>query len=273
MANRNRRDRTRGYGPRRRSRQWVGPWLVVAGSLAVFALMVGGYAMVRKSHVQLDAATLCPATGPTAVHAVLLDRSDPITPLQAQRLRQVLDKAVDGAAIGERIDLYVLAGDGTQALSPAVSLCRPQSEGNALYENNARMTATYRDRFRKPLDDALTAMMQPASSKTSPIMESVKAVCVAAFGELPKDSAARLTIASDMIQYSPLLDHYRNKDFDDFALTPGFREVLSDCHRAEVDILYLIRPRDVRVQDRRHQLFWEKFFDHENATLMSMEAI
>ena len=205
---------------------------MVAVSLAVVALMVGGYAMVRSNHVQVDAATLCPVTGPAAVHAVLLDRSDPITPLQAQRLRQVLNKAVDGAAIGERIDLYVLAGDGTQALSPVVSLCRPRSEGNALYENNARMATTYRDRFRKPLDDALAAMMQPASSKTSPIMESVKAVCVAAFGGLPKEAPASLTVASDMIQYSPLLDNYRNKDFDDFALTPGFREVLSDCHRA-----------------------------------------
>ena len=273
MARRSGRARARGYGPRRGSRSTVGPWLVVAASLAVVALMVGGYATVKKSQIQLDAVTMCPISGPTAVHAVLLDRSDPITPLQAQKLRQVLDKAVGDAALGERIDLYVLAGDGTQALSPSISLCRPRSEGNALYENNAKMAAAYRDRFRKPLADALAAMMEPASTKTSPIMESVKAVCVAAYGGLPKDAPAALTIASDMIQYSPLLDHYRNKDFDDFALTPGFHEVLANCHRANVDVLYLIRPRDVRVQDRRHQLFWEKFFDRENSTLVSMEAI
>jgi hypothetical protein len=76
-----------------------------------------------------------------------------------------------------------------------------------------------------------------------------------------------------MIQFSPLLDQYRQRDYEKFASSAASKEVLADCHHARVDVLYLVRSRDVRVQDRRHQLFWERFFDHENAVLMSMETI
>ncbi len=104
-------------------------------------------------------------------------------------------------------------------------------------------------------------------------MQSIKAVCVAAFGELPHGTPVRLTIASDMIEYSSLLDHYKQRDFEAFSRTVGYKEVLADCHGAKVNILYLVRPRDVRVQDRRHELFWEQFFEHMNATLIKVEAI
>jgi hypothetical protein len=216
---------------------------------------------------------MCPAGGPTAVHAVLLDRSDIITPLQAQRIRQVFDRIMDSADVGERIDLYVLAADEKQALAPKVSMCRPKSDGNMLNENPVKIRERYISKFKKPLEDALAPIMAPATSPTSPIMESVKAVCVAAFGTLPQGAPAQMTIASDMIQFSPLLDHYRQRDYETFASTAASKEVLADCHHAHVDIIYLVRPRDVHVQDRRHQLFWERFFDHENAVLMSMEAI
>jgi hypothetical protein len=234
---------------------------------------VGAIAWLQFDSIPLDVGTSCPVSGPAGVHAILLDRSDPITPLQAQRLSQVVDRVVEAAEVGDRIDLYVLTADGTQALTPRLSLCRPKSDASMWTANPKRIHERYITRFRKPLDDALKALMEPSPAKTSPIMESVKAVCVAAFGALPRGTPARLTIASDMIQYSGVLDHYRQRDFDAFAKTAGYNEVLADCHRASVDVLYLVRPRDVRIQDRKHQLFWEKFFDRENASLKRMESI
>jgi hypothetical protein len=58
---------------------------------------------MRSTRVTLNPVTMCPAAGSTAVHAVLVDRSDAITPLQAQRIRQVFDRVVEEAAVGERI--------------------------------------------------------------------------------------------------------------------------------------------------------------------------
>jgi hypothetical protein len=248
-------------------------WLLAGVTLAIVGGSVGFLGLKRASQIDLNSVTLCPLSGPTAVHAVLLDQSDPITPLQAQRLGQVVDRVIEEAEIGERIDLYVLTADGTQALTPRLSLCRPKSEGSIWNENPKRIHDRYVARFRQPLDDALKALLMPSPTKTSPIMESIKAVCVAAFGALPRETSGRLTIASDMIQFSNVLNHYKQRDFDVFSKSPGYNEVLGDCHHAGVDVLYLVRPRDVRVQDRKHQLFWEKFFDHENASLKRMETI
>jgi hypothetical protein len=223
--------------------------------------------------VPLDASNGCPIAGPVGVHAVLLDRSDPISPLQVQRLRQVINQAVNEAEIGERIDLYVLTADGTQAMAPRFSLCRPKSEGSMWTETHTHIHDRYVTRFQQPLEQALSELTQPSSSDNSPIMESIKAVCVAAFGSLRSGIPTKLTIASDMIQYSKLLDHYKQRDFELFSHTSAYSEVVTDCHAARVDILYLVRPRDVHVQDRKHELFWEKFFNHENAALMRIEAI
>ena len=76
-----------------------------------------------------------------------------------------------------------------------------------------------------------------------------------------------------MIQHSKILDHYQQRDFDVFAKSSGYNQILANCHQAGVDVLYFTRPRDARVQDRKHQLFWEKFFERENAFLNRIEVI
>jgi len=235
--------------------------------------LLGGAYWRRAVTLQLDATSLCPVAGPSAVNAILIDQSDPISPLQIQRLSQILDQTIEEASVGERIDLYVLAHDSLQSVAPIISLCRPKSEGNMFYENPKKVHERYIERFRTPLDVTLKALTTATESDISPIMESIKAVCVSAFGTMPKDTPARLLVVSDMIQNSKVLNQYKQRDFDIFVRSPGYAEVLADCHRASVSVLYLLRPRDQRVQDRMHQLFWEKFFDHENAFLKRMEAI
>ena len=263
----------RGYGPKPARSPRVGIWVLGVLTVMLAGGVIGYLGWSQHTRVEVDASTLCPSSGPTAVHAILLDQSDPITPIQAQRLGQTVEKVVEEAAVGDRIDLYVLTRDSAQALTPKLSLCRPQSEGSVWTENPKRIHDRYIARFRQPLDGALKLLMTPSPSQNSPIMESVKAVCVAAFGSLPRDVSAKLTVASDMIQFSRLLDHYKQRDFDTFLKTPGWNEVAADCHRAAVNVLYFTRPRDSRVQDRRHQLFWERFFDRENASLNRMETI
>ncbi len=262
--------RYRDSGPRNSNAM---TWILATLSILIAGGTAGWYGWNRYATVQTDAASLCPVQGPVAVHAMLLDRSDPITPLQAQRIRQVVDRMVADAAVGERIDLYVFAPDAASALTPRLSLCRPKSDGSVWNENPERIHQRFVAKFKAPLDQALSELIAPSAEKSSPIMESVKAACVSAFGSLARGTPARMTIASDMVQNSPLLDHYKQRDFDAFSRTPAFNEVLTDCHRASVDIIYLVRPRDARVQDRRHQLFWEQFFDRLNASLDRLEAI
>src|SRR5689334_9023424 len=112
----------RGRGPGQGRRRTGGSsrvkiYAAWGGVVVLAAGITAAVGWVKSQRVEVDAVS-CPRAGPVAVHAVLLDQSDPITPLQAQRLSQVIDRVVGEAEIGERIDLYVLTSDGTKALVP-----------------------------------------------------------------------------------------------------------------------------------------------------------
>jgi hypothetical protein len=243
--------------------------VMIAGVLGVGGLL----AWRRATAVVRDKVSSCPITGPVAVHAVLVDNSDPLTPLQAQRLAQRVEIIAHSAALDERVDYYLLTAGGDAVAAPEVSLCRPPSDGNALTENPERIRRAYVAKYLEPLRGALRNTETPQESATSPIMESIKAVCVGAFGALPSGVPARLTIASDMIENTRVLNQYRPYETNAFLRSTPLSGVLADCHGAEVDILYLTRLRDSRFQTRAHQQFWEKFLDRMNARLMSMERI
>ena len=268
------RPRSAPRGPKRRRRgsSSISAWLVGGLAVALILCTVGGYAYMRMNQPSYDAATMCPMSGPRAVQALLIDRSDPISPLQTQRLEQILHKLIDNGPVDGRIDLYILTANGLQSEHPVVSLCRPPSNGSYLTQNPAHIHADYVARFADPIRRALAHLTVPSEAPNSPIMESIKAVCIAAFGGLPSGTQTGLTVVSDMIQNSPVLDQYRPYS-NDFFHAAGMAEVTADCHQAKVDILYLLRPQDSRIQTREHELFWEQFFDRMNAVVERIEPI
>lgn len=264
--------RRRRAGGDREGRNILPVVLAVLASIALIGIM-GWFVWQRATAVPHDKVSGCPKDGPVAVHAILIDRSDPLTPLQAQRLTQLVEAVAKSAAVDERLDLYVLTAGGGAVAVPEVSLCRPRSEGSQLTENPERMRRAFENRYLEPVRDALKRVETPQEAANSPIMESIKAVCVGAFGGLPRTARARLTIASDMIENSTALNQFKPYDTASFLRGPRITPVLADCHSAGVDVLYLNRPRDARVQTPGHILFWEKFLERMNASLNSVERI
>lgn len=262
----------------RRGRGASSKGLAMAAVLGLTALLLGGgaaaYLMTRKEPI--DPATLCPRAGPVAVHAVLIDRSDPISPLQATRVRQVLDAAAFGSQPGTRVALYVAESDGVAALAPVLALCNPGREANPLYQNPRLIREKYERDFKARLDSAISALLSPSTRQTSPIMESLKAVCVDAFGAAPAGVPLRLTIVSDMLQHSAVASHYRERDVEALLRSPRLQALRADCRGADVDIVYLLRPTRTGqpgVQTRAHQSFWDRYLQLLNARPRSMEPI
>lgn len=247
--------------------------LLIGASVIVGGGLFGAHLVLAPAKADWDQATLCPAAGPSAAHVILIDRSDPITALQAQRVRQVVERAINEALPAERIDLYVAEGDGREALSPRISLCNPGRDGNQYYQNPRRIRERYDASFKAPVEATLTSLLEASRRNASPIIESIKAVCVGAFGSLPQGRPTRVTVISDMLQHSPLISHFRERDFDAFARSGRIAQALADCRGAQFDVVYLLRPEHRRIQDRGHQLFWEKLIDRDNGRLMRMEAI
>jgi hypothetical protein len=252
----------------------------MAALLAVTLLLLGGLGAAlwwtRSSKVEIDAASLCPASGPAAIHAMLVDRSEPISPLQQTRIRQQLERVVSEAPVGGRVSLYLAESDGIEALPPLVSLCNPGKDANPIYQNQRRMRERYERDFLARIEGVRERLLLPNPRQTSPIMESLKAVCIDAFGRAAPGTPLRLTIISDMIQHSPFANHYRDRDFEALLRSPRLAPLLADCKQSEVEIIYLLRPTQrgyPAVQTRAHQRFWDLYLQRLNARPRSLEAV
>lgn len=233
--------------------------------ISIIAALLFAWWYVTSNSETLGADN-CPKSGPKAVHAILIDRSDPVTPLQQQQVLQDIHQRIKNAKENERFDLFVAEGDGVNLLTPTIRLCKPRqkAEANALYQNPDQIGHAFEERFLRLLDAELRKLLEPSSRTNSPILESIKAVAVASFGGLEAEIPKRLLIVSDMIQHTNLNSHYRGEtNFDDLARRPQWRALQVNLTSVEVTVLYLLRPGAVRpggrpLQDRGHQLFWER---------------
>jgi len=235
------------------------------GLLLILALGGGAY-WVSKTKVQLDANTNCPVSGPTAIHAILIDRSDPITPLQGQQIRQVVDGYIANARIGERFDLYIASGDAVNVLAPITSVCSPGrgDQASELYQNPGMIQRQFDEKFVAVLRENLTRLLASSTAESSPILESIRAAAVGSFGAVEAGKIPlQMTVVSDFVQHSPGNSHIRGEaNFDDLAKRPAWRQLQANLKGATVNALYLTRASAVRngqpIQNRGHQLFWEK---------------
>ena len=126
----------------------TGLLLGLAGVLLISALG-GGYWFVKSSRSALDTETNCPKSGPSGIHVILFDRSDPISEQQAQRIRQAIEKFKNDAEFGLRFDLYTFQGDTQHALQPKLKVCAlgKPSEANAWIENPELVRRRYETKF------------------------------------------------------------------------------------------------------------------------------
>jgi hypothetical protein len=236
--------------------------VLTALGLLLMATLGGAAYYARSIRVELDPKTNCPLTGPTAVHAVLIDRSDPITPQQAQRIRQWAHLLKRDAAQGTRLDIYTFEGDSQAELHPVLALCATQQEGNPLYQNPEDVRRRYEAEFAAVVDKTVNDLLVAGTRPNSPIIESLRAAAQTSFGLIAQGSVPlRVTLISDLVQHTSQVSHFRGSpDFKQLAHNANWPRLRPDLKGAEVDILYVLRPGAVRnsapVQTVGHQEFW-----------------
>ncbi len=189
---------------------------------------------------------------------------------------------VRGARAGERFDLYVGEGDGVNVLAPSVSLCSPGrgEDANGLYQNPGLIQRAFEERFVAPLQKEAARLLEPAARSTSPVLESLRAVAVSSFGGLAGSRPElRLTIVSDLVQHSALNSHFRGEtDFSDLERRPQWQSLRANLSGVSVTVMYLLRPNARRpngaaVQNRGHQLFWERAIRANGGEIVALEAL
>lgn len=276
MARRNRRNKAQSVDV------LMGILLAITG-IAMLGSLVGALLWVKKTKVILDEVTNCPLAGPRAVHVVIVDRTDPITPLQGQRIHQKMKELRESAPLGKRFDIYTVEGDSKNVLVPILTICSPNrpEDANEFYENPDIIRQRYEQGFVAVLDKTIDELLRESTRDTSPIIESMKAATISSFGPFEqRKMPLRLTMISDMVQHTTGQaghSHFRNEpNFTQLARSTAWRSLQPNLFGAEVNILYLLRPDAKRagrpIQNRGHQEFWEQLILSGNGRFVSAPA-
>jgi hypothetical protein len=237
--------------------------LMVLG-ISLIAGLGGAAFYARSARVELDPNTNCPMSGPSAIHAVLIDRSDPISPQQAQRIRQWAQLLKRDAAQATRFDIYTFEGDSQAELHPVLSVCSTQQDADPLYQNPEKVRRRYEAEFVAVLDKTIDDLLQTGTRPNSPIIESLRAAAQTSFGLVTTGRLPlRVTLISDLVQHTPPVSHFRSPpDFQQFSHNASWPRLRPELKGADVNILYVLRPTALRnsaaVQNRGHQEFWTK---------------
>ena len=266
---------------RSHSDKWIGLFLVIVG-VALTAALVTGVRWVRQSKPPLDKQTNCPRGGPTAVHVIIFDRSDPISGQQAQRIRQIMEQYKKSATLGYRFDIYTFEGDNSHALYPTLRVCSPGApeDANEFFENPKFVRRRFEQKFSSVLDGTLDHLLKESTRPNSPILESLRAAAITSFGGSDKDTLTRrVTLFSDMIQHTTNLSHFRSTPtFSKLMRNPSWPTLQPNLKKAKVEIYYLLRPdakrRDGKtIQSRGHQLFWDQVIQAGNGLISKIEPM
>jgi hypothetical protein len=218
----------------------------------------------------LDSKTGCPKDGKySEVSAILLDTTDPLSPVQQEIAQKKLDEFAEKVPRYGKLEVFEVRPSSDRLIEPLIQVCN-QGRGSDFneYTGNPRMMEKrWHEKFLDPLDKSLKlALSDSANAKQSPIMEEIQQVSVQAFFETPPEASKRFAIVSDMLQNSPVLNQYRRPEsFEEFEHQPGFVKVRPELDNVDVTILYVRRSSEFNRQGIRHVDFWQSFFSASGA--------
>lgn len=239
----------------------------VAGTVIAAALV--GFFVVNQRKPHIDPETLCAEAGPGALTVILVDATDPISPLQRASIENQFAKLQSSIARGERIDIYEIR-DAEAVLQPRLGLCRPQSaaEVNEMTGNKSIAQRRFDERFRTPFDEVVDAMLERPEGATSPIMEAVQGATVASLSKWTTAQSKRLVVISDMLENGAGGVHYRGAPtMEAFKRDAAYDRVRANLKGVSVEIWYLRRDAGAPVQGRAHIEFWSDYFADQGASL------
>jgi hypothetical protein len=242
--------------------------------VAAIGLTGGGfYAMHSLKQKRFDPETLCPAEGARAVTLILIDKTDPLTAVEQDRIRSFTAAARDTAQRGERITIKLLRqkdGANETVLDTVADLCNPGADANPLLENPKRVAARYRNAFLEPIEAALAGVKDVGSAPASPIAEALHTSVEGAAGR----DGRRLTLIliSDMMEHTAKASAYSGT-LNEGALRRLIPQTTqARLKEAEVRICLLARPRQAKQQEAAIAV-WRRFFEQITGRAPSFERL
>lgn len=242
------------------------PLIVIAALL--LAGLIGAYGFVASNRVDLNSETGCPTTGPSAITAILFDRTDPISEKQRLYLKNKLDGFRERIQKLEEVDTYSLEDQGNDVVRPLLRICDPGrgTDVSILTGNPKILRERWEKQFEVPLREMLENRLQGGGAKTSAIFEAIQSVSLQSFqkAKLAAEAPRSLIIISDLIQFTKTLDFYKEDlNYQNFQQTNEARRLHTNLNGVSVEILFIPRARPDRID--RLVRFWTKWFVDQGA--------
>ena len=258
------------------------------GIVVLLTLFVGSYVFYQDVTDPLDGRNCSIKNGPTAITAIVFDKSQAYSPEQITDIKASFKSWLKGVepsskkrpidlelfSVGTLLQLYVTdQGDLDQAkgLPPLVEMCIPKDsqKANEWIENEEFMKEIY-DRFITAFNSQIELLLKVADG-TSPIMETFVRISNSESFLAHQGVPRNLFVVSDMLQNSDNYSHYKENQGTDWtifekkmAATIYLRPRLNDV-RWQVFFAKRDDPREKKLQSTRLSKFWESFFNNAGA--------
>lgn len=213
---------------------------------------------------------------PTDEVVIVLDQSEALSTSHSEQIIQIVDEYIvnnEMVPVGGRVSFYRFGkddfksnGDG-QTIKPEISLCKPASEGNALYQNNRKINKKFQSTFFDPIKNVISNSVGVAYGERSPILEMMKYITsLPAFSD-DKVKSKKLVLISDLLQHSESVSSYKKK-----IKVPDY--LLSNMGGWDLNVLQLQRyGRDRSLQAESENNLWKSYFANNNVKSLSLQLI
>ena len=181
----------------------------------VLAVIAGGwYYLSRPKPLAKDSIGCFKDHPPPELVAIVIDRTDPVTPVQAAQIKNELVRVKASLPRQSELRAYTVGSVARETLSPDFRACHPgdPDDINIWTEPEKRAARRWRE-FNEKFASYLDGVTPSGSESESPLIESIRSIGATTFSDPlfnsdPK-TRKRLIIVSDMLQNSSLFSHYR----------------------------------------------------------------
>lgn len=236
----------------------------------IILIMIGKmYATVTSERDLINKENFCSSELKEST-VILIDHSDKLNAVQKASLQARLwDIAESMPKNSSQIRIFSVDKVKENLLVPELEICNPGSEKeiSQLTENKKIVRKQYEEKFKQHLDEILNNILNQESVSQSPIIEAVQSVSVTSFiGEKNKPVKKKLILVSDLLQHTTDFSVYNGvMDFESYKQTEHWRSTKSDLSDVEVEIFFLHRSEDAKLQTTKLRDFWIQFFESQGA--------
>ncbi|GFO73047.1 hypothetical protein BJAS_P3622 [Bathymodiolus japonicus methanotrophic gill symbiont] len=250
--------------------------IILLGS--VILLLVVGISVFYfyvKPTVKRDSETACRIDKKVPRETVvIIDATDNFNETQALRIKKQIELMLSSAITDERFSLYVLDETIGQR-SQKFSVCNPGDGSNKseLTSNKRRIKKNWENQFYNRFTTAVDELTVAHTAIQSPILEMIKFVSVNTFLDSPAINK-RLIIVSDMLHHTQQYSHYLGSmDYTKFSKTSYALAMQPLLEGVDVQIFYLIREKNISLQNRGHIEFWNQHILVNNGFVSSVKTV